>query len=176
MGRKELLGFTNGRFPGVESGYDIYRQSAQIPEVFQGRNVLRYELRFTSRLKRQFGSEIKALDLYNENFYIEIVNRWQNAYFEIRKLNRFKMDSIKIENVKGLLNQLALIGLEAVGGEQAVLEMLENERESGTLDRFQFKRFKDKLSTLTTNEKYFEPNDCILELDRKVSQAAKYYR
>ncbi len=150
MGRKELLGFTNGRFPGVESGYDIYRQSAQIPEVFQGRNVLRYELRFTSRLKQQFGSEIKALDLYNENFYIEIVNRWQNAYFEIRKLNRFKMDSIKIENVKGLLNQLALIGLETVGGEQAVIEMLENERESGTLDRFQFKRFKDKLSALTT--------------------------
>ncbi len=54
--------------------------------------------------------------------------------------------------------------------------MLENERESGTLDRFQFKRFKDKLSALTTNEKYFEPNDCILELDRTVRQAAKYYR
>ncbi len=176
MGRKELLGFTNGRFPGVESGYDIYRQSAQIPEVFQGRNVLRYELRFTSRLKQQFGSEIKALDLYNENFYIEIVNRWQKAYFEIRKLNRFKMDSIKIENVKGLLNQLALIGLETVGGEQAVIEMLENERESGTLDRFQFKRFKDKVTALTSNDKYIEPNDCTLELDRKVKQAAKYYR
>ncbi len=86
------------------------------------------------------------------------------------------MDSFKIENVKGLLNQLALIGLETVGGEQAVIEMLENERVSGTLDRFQFKRFKDKITALTTNEKYFEPNDCILELDRKVKQAAKYYR
>jgi len=39
-----------------------------------------------------------------------------------------------------------------------------------------FKRFKDKLSALTTNKKYFKPNDCILELDRKVRQAAKFYR
>ncbi len=161
---------------GSVKEYRDKRQSAQIPEVFQGRNVLRYELRFTSRLKQQFGSEIKALDLYNENFYIGIVNRWKNTYFEIRKLNRFKMDSFDFENVKGLFNQLALIGLETVGGEQAVIEMLENERESGTLNRFQFKRFKDKLSALTTNEKYFEPNDCIFELDRKVRQAAKYYR
>ncbi len=92
--------------------YRDKKQSVQIPEVFQGRNVLRYELRFTGRLKQQFGSEIKALDLYNENFYIGIVNRWKNAYSEIRKRSRFKMDSFDFENVKGLLNQLALIGLE----------------------------------------------------------------
>ena len=66
--------------------------------------------------------------------------------------------------------------LETVGGEQAVIEMLENKRESGDLGRVQFKRCKDKVNTLTTNKKYFEPNDCILELDRKVRQAAKYYR
>ncbi len=54
------------------------------------------------------------------------------------------MDSIKIENVKRFFNQLALIGLETVGGEQAVIEMLENERESGDLGRVQFKRCKDK--------------------------------
>ena len=66
--------------------YRDKKQSAQIPEVFQGRKVLRYELRFMRRLKQQFGSEIKALDLYNENFYIGIVNRWQSAYSSIRKL------------------------------------------------------------------------------------------
>ena len=86
------------------------------------------------------------------------------------------MDSFDFENVKGFVNQMFLMNIENMGGEQAAIEMLENKRESGDLGRVQFKRCKDKVNTLTTNDKYFEPNDCILELDRKVRQAAQYNR
>jgi len=44
------------------------------------------------------------------------------------------------------------------------------------LDRFKHKRFKDRIKGIVENPKYFEPNDSILELDKKVKQAAEYYR
>ncbi|MGE0018019.1 MAG: phage/plasmid replication protein, partial [Draconibacterium sp.] len=59
------------------------RQS--IPELYQNRNVLRFELRFLHRLTNQFNQpEITAGLLYDENFYRDLVKRWKNEYFNIQ--------------------------------------------------------------------------------------------
>jgi len=57
-----------------------------------------------------------------------------------------------------------------------VMNRLEQAKETGEMSDRNYYRCKSELNRLLENKKYFEPNECILELDRKVSQAAKYYR
>ncbi len=147
------------------------RQAENITEDFQGRNVLRYELRYTKRLKSQFQNEIKAYHLFDENFYIRVINQWAKEYFRINKQKKLKMDTIKMQGVKDLNDQMFLYALESMGGEQVLFEIFESERASGNLDRFKHKRFKDRIKRIVNNPKYFEPNDSILELDQKISDS-----
>ncbi len=91
---KNGLYYTNSRrsmiFYNKVKEYQDKKQANLIPDVYKNRNVLRYELRFTKRLKQQFSSEVKALDLYNEDFYIKVINRWLNSYFDIKKNQNFQ--------------------------------------------------------------------------------------
>jgi len=58
----------------------------RLPEIFDKRHVLRYELRFISRLPKQFNKAIvTAQDLYNEAFYIDMLQRWIDEYKMIQK-------------------------------------------------------------------------------------------
>ncbi|TVL97280.1 MAG: hypothetical protein CV087_22540 [Candidatus Brocadia sp. WS118] len=158
---------------------ELKRHQEPIPEVFQGRNVLRYELRFTKRLPEQLNEKkaVSVLKLYDENFYISVLEKWKSEYFKIQRLNRLKITgAIKMSSVREFVNQLALIGLTNIGGEAIALEMIENAKSNGELDKMQYKRFKDKIRELATNESYLELNEAIFELDSKVRQAVNYYR
>ena len=57
-----------------------------------------------------------------------------------------------------------------------VLSRLEQAKETGEMTDRTYYRCKSEFNRLLENKKYFKPNDCILELDRKVKQAARYYR
>lgn len=60
----------------------------QIPELYTGRNVLRYELRYKQRLPSVLGVPVvTGALLYDEAFYIKLLNRWRDNYKEIRKIN-----------------------------------------------------------------------------------------
>ena len=176
--KKQGLHYSNSRRAMVfyDKRKECFDKKQPIPEVFQGRNVLRYELRFTKRLSSQFKTTVKAVDLCNEDFYIGDIDKWQKEYFRISKQAKQRLDTQKVKGVKELSDQVVLKGLEAMGGKQVLFEIFENERASGNLDRFKHKRFKDKVNRIVSNPKYFEPNDCIVELDQKVRQAARYYR
>ncbi len=90
---KNGLYYTNARrwilFYDKVKDYQDKKLAHLIPDVYKDRNVLRYELRFTKRLKQQFSSEVKAADLYNEDFYINMIDRWLTTYFDIKKIKTF---------------------------------------------------------------------------------------
>ncbi len=81
-----------------------------------------------------------------------------------------------MKNAKELVNQLAIIGMQNIGGEKLVFDMIDDAKHRGELDKMQYKRLKDKVKELGSNEKYTEFNDAIFELDSKVRQAVSYYR
>lgn len=59
-----------------------------IPELYKGRNVLRYEQRYTRRLATQLKvNEVRAALLYDEAFYVALIQRWRDTYKEINKVN-----------------------------------------------------------------------------------------
>ena len=143
----------------------------EIPELFKGRNVLRYELRFMKNISVQFkGQTITAETLYSEPFYIEILNRWRESYFAISRNEGFKMkEDIDIHKPQDLLKHLAAIGIQQLGTGK-VLDMLDNSRQSGKLTKMQVHRLKAKVNEITSTPELVEPNDCIKELDKKVNR------
>ena len=148
-----------------------------LPDVFLKKNLLRYELRFKNRVKAQFKDTILARQLYQEDFYIKALDIWKAQYFAINRLHRLKMkDSVNIEGVKGLVNQLALIGLQQLGGEAALLEMVQQSRQSGQLAKMQAQRLKKKIKNLASTPEAIEENHCLEELDEKVKRQVRHYR
>ena len=73
---KELL-FYDKKLEGIKNGEII-------PLAWEGKNVLRYELRFLGRLLKQFNRSIlTAEDLYKDEVYIQIIDRWILEYKKI---------------------------------------------------------------------------------------------
>ena len=149
----------------------------EIPELFRGRNVLRYELRFMKNISVQFkGQTITAETLYSEPFYIEILDRWRESYFAISRNEGFKMkEDIDIHKPQDLLKHFAAIGIQQLGTGK-VLDMLDNSRQSGKLSKMQVHRLKAKINEITSTPELVEPNDCIKELDKKVNREVMCYR
>lgn len=160
-----------------DKGKEIKNKRTANAELFDGRNVLRFEQRYLSGVARQFGvNEFTAEMLANEQMYIKMLNALLNAYKEITKLNELEMNTDLIKGKKEL-NQAALICLiERFGGEVAVLEQLENARKMGKLTRKQFFDMKTMILSACNAPDLTTPSPQILELDEKMQGAIKFYR
>lgn len=155
--------------------YQDKKKANSIPEIFKERQVLRYELRFTKRLKQQFGTEIKAVDLYNENFFTHVVNRWLNSYNGIKKMKAFKNMDFNMKDIKDLREfALALSFMDELRL-KVIMNRLERAKETGEMNDRTYYRCKSEVNRLLENGKFFEPDDCLLELDHKVQEAANCY-
>lgn len=156
---------------------DCQRLKEPIPEVFEGRHVLRYELRYKKNLPSQLKRKaVTAQTLYSEIFYIEILNNWKKSYDSISRNEGYRMrDNIDIYKPKDLLRHFAAIGIQQLGTGQ-VINMLETSRQSGKLSKMQVHRLKNTVRQITSTPELVEPNDCIKELDKKIKRAVFSYR
>jgi hypothetical protein len=78
---KGLLIFYNKVKEQKDKGYVI-------PKLYQGKNALRYEQRYSQRLASTLNVEcVSGSMLYDEAFYINVVNRWRDSYKAINKIN-----------------------------------------------------------------------------------------
>jgi hypothetical protein len=157
---------------------EVRRKQERLPSVFEGLNLLRYEIQFRNRLKDVFKvPEIFAETLYDENFYIHALSLWKDAYFAIQKQGKLKFNREMLVgmNVKKLESSLAAIALRELG-EREVLAMIQAARRDGSLTKIQAARLRAKVRELATLPAIIEPSEAMLELDAKVKQAVQFYR
>ena len=157
---------------------EVRRKRERLPGVFEGLNVLRYEIQFRNRLKDVFKlHEIFAESLYNETFYIQALTMWKDSYFAIHKQGKLKFnpDMLKTLDVKKLESSLAAIALKELG-EREVLAMIQEARRDGSLTKIQAARLRAKVRELATLPAIIEPSEVMLELDAKVKRAVQFYR
>ena len=149
-----------------------------IPELYTNRNTIRYESRYKKRLTNVFNvNQIKGETLYNEEFYMKMVNKWRSSYKAIKKLNDI---SLNFEAMKGkkdfdLMGRLSLIN--QTGGELAMIEQINEAFKKNELTR----RQADELKRATREacqlkEGIMIQSDVITELDKKIEEACKFYR
>lgn len=174
---KRILTFYDKKAEGKRAGLVL-------PEIWEGRNVLRYEGRFTSRLPEQFNrAEVTAADLHEERFYIGIIDRWVKEFETIRKVNRVDINiNQAMRSVKDFSQIAERLLIEQLGGETAALELIEQNRLKGEYkNRTDIKRLKDRIKELgqpsTAGPDRAEPtSDLMAELSVKVRQAQQFYR
>ncbi len=154
---------------------DAQRHKETIPELFQKRNVLRYENRHTKRLRQQFKRPITASMLYDEEFYINLINRWKTGYFSIFKINE-KGLGLTMKGTKQLDKSLAFLGIQSIGGGEILFEEIKNRQLKGEIDKTQAMRLRKRVEELLSNPCIVKESEEIKELDKKVRQAVEYYR
>jgi hypothetical protein len=148
-----------------------------LPDVWTGQNVLRYELRFTSRLPQQFNiQEVTAKTLYDEQFYISLVRNWIDEYKAINKLNLINFKLTEMSSPKDFRKQLELIAVNAIGQEN-LMQMIDEMRAKRSFDKPEYySRLKKDLRELCKTPDLTTSSDMVAELDKKIEAVRQHYR
>lgn len=148
-----------------------------LPDVWSGQNVLRYEMRFTSRLPKQFKqSEITASTLYDEKFYMAIYNKWLAEYEAINKLHSINFNLSDMNSPKDFWKQLNLFAIDMIGQDK-IMQEIENLRHQKAFDRPEYySRLKREVADLCKTPEMTASSDLVKELDKKIKSLKRHYR
>lgn len=169
---------TGGRLCFYDKNREQKSHREPIPELYEGRNVLRYEQRYTNRIAQQFKvSEVTGAMLYDEAFYMALLNRWRDTYKAIQKINDVSLN-FQVMKTKQQLYRMGVLSLtEQAGGQLQMLEQINEAQKRGELSKKQAFDLRAVVNeACKINGGLTVPNEAIQELDKKVSEAVKFYR
>ena len=149
----------------------------KIPEVWTLKNVLRYEIRYRRRLNKQLKEpEIKAGTLYEEKFYIKLINRYVSDFKSIHKHSEINLDTENMSTPKDFWDQMALLMIDRIGQNGAV-DLVEELRAKDVLDKPEYySRLKKQIRDKSKKFSASDSTPLIEELESKVSALKRYYR
>lgn len=149
-----------------------------IPDLYRGRNVLRYEQRFTHRLASVLGvPTVTGATLYDERFYIAVLNRWRDTYNDIKKINDIQLKFASMKGKQGLYRCGVLALIEQFGGELAFLNQIAEAQKRGEVDRKQAHDLREAVKrACQEREGLTVKSEAVNELTKKVAEAVRFYR
>lgn len=149
-----------------------------IPEIYRDKNVLRYEQRYMGHLPKRLNVPSVTADmLYDERFYISLLNRWRDAYKDIRKINDVTPNFKVVKPGKYFQRFAILTTVEKYGGEEAMRALIDNARKRGDLTPVEAYRLREQIAkAYDVKAGFTTPSEAINELDKKISEAIRFYR
>ena len=147
-----------------------------IPQLYQNSDVMRLEARYKKDIPTYFNrASITVADLYNESFYMEVVNDWYKHYSRIEKLKKIKIDMQNVKGKKELKEMGVLALIEMEGGKLQFLQNLLERYKKGDLTKKQYYDFKAMVEDCSTNKLLTIDDELMIELNEKVKEAVKFY-
>jgi len=149
----------------------------QIPNEWKYKNALRFELRFMSRLPKQFNQQIvTANDLINDLFYQNLIQKWYDEYRAISKVNDFDLD---LENIKSPKDFKSMMYAEMIH-QKGLLQTLAIVDDLRAFDSFKkpeyYSRLRRDIKAIASSPKHSKPSPLILELNDKIESFVKCQR
>ncbi|HRZ42180.1 MAG TPA: hypothetical protein P5228_05705 [Bacteroidales bacterium] len=147
-----------------------------IPEVLIGQNLLRYELRFLNRLNKQLNNDVTGGQIIMEPFYIDLVNRWYTEYQQIHKIREINLNYRAMKTPGDFWKQgnqqwIKLIGIEAA------LQMVDQLKALQAFDNPEYySRLRNQIRKQFCQPDTTKELPFVVELDKKIKQALRYYR
>ena len=169
---------TGGRLAFYDKNREQKTKREPIPELYEGRNVLRYEQRYTKRIARQLNvSEVTGALLYDEAFYIDLLNRWRDTYRAIQKINDVVFNFANMKTRQQLYRMGVLSLIEQAGGQVEMLAQIAEAQKRGELTKKQAFDLRATIKDVCqVRNGLTAPNEAIKELDKKVMDAVRFYR
>lgn len=149
----------------------------KLPDVWSGQNVLRYEMRYTSRLPKQFNlPELRATTIADEKFYMNLIDRWQAEYEAINKIQTINFNLSAMNSPKDFIKQLAVSKINDIG-QSNVMQLVEDLRARNAFDKPEYySRLKKEIRELCKTPDLTTSSELVAELDKKIKGAKRYYR
>jgi hypothetical protein len=169
---------TGGRLAFYDKNREQKTKREPIPELYEGRNVLRYEQRYTQRIARQLNvSEVTGALLYDEAFYIGILNRWRDTYRAIQKVNDVNLN-FEVMKTKQQLYRMGVLSLiKQTGGQLAFIAKINEAQKRGELTKKQAFDLRAIVKDVCqVRNGLTAPNEAIKELNKKIDEAVRFYR
>lgn len=154
---------------------EVKSKRQDVEPLFANQNLLRYELRFTSHLERQFNvNKVSAGLLCDEKFYIDLGKRWRDLYLDISKISNQAAVIVPTTRTRGLIQTLASLKVNEIGGEN-ILRTIAEWQEEGHLTRKQASDLRAAIRDLVRKEMREGGNELIEELDKKIKIATRFF-
>lgn len=149
-----------------------------IPEMYAGRNVLRYEQRYNRRIAANLKvCKVTGAMLYDEGFYISLLNLWRDKYNAIQKINDVSLNFCEMRTKQQLYRMGVLSLIEKTGGQTQMLQQISEAQKRGELSKKQAYDLRQVVNDVCKARSGLTvPNEAIQELDAKIKNAVKYYR
>jgi len=147
--------------------YDKAKEAA-----VKGTNLLRYELRYKCRFKKQLKTDVIASMLYDETFYQSIVQNWFNEFQTIQKL---KNHSIILDNVTSPkeLKEATFANLLQKEGQSYVDRIIADVKATKCFkNRSDYTKAKNDFNNLLSGKRG-EQSDIMQELEAAIYYIAK---
>lgn len=154
------------------------RDGCKIPELYEGKNVLRYEIRFEHRLPKTLNvPKVEGGTLYDETFYISLVQMWHDYYKDIKKINDIDLNFGIMKGRKQLYRAGVLTLIEQRGGQLEFIEQINEAAKRHELTRKQAMDLRRAVNEVCKEKSdIVKPNTNIEELNKKVEEATKFFR
>lgn len=169
---------TGGRLAFYDKNQEQRTKREPIPELYEDRNVLRYEQRYTQRLAKQLGVAVVTGGLlYDETFYVGLLNRWRDSYINIQKINDvvYNFQAMKTRQQFYRMGVLSLV--EQAGGQIQMIAQISEAQKRGELTKKQAYDLRQTvIEVCKVREGLTVKSDAISELDKKVREAVMFYR
>ena len=169
---------TWGRLCFYDKNKEQRAKNEPIPELYKGRNVFRYEQRYLKRIAQHLNVEkVTGAMLYDEQFYIKVLNNWRDNYKSIQKINDVTLNFAEVKT-KQQLNKMGVLSLvELMGGQVKMIEQITNAQKRGELTKKQAFDLRQAIKdAYQLKEGITVKSDAIAELDKKIDEAIKFYR
>ena len=156
---------------------EVKSKHGVLPEIWKDKNVLRYEMRLNKRIDKQLNcKQVTAQSLFDENFYMKVVNRWFNEYQEIQKINDFDFNYKVMKTPNDVWTQLTALMIQKEGA-NFILELIETLKKKEVFERPEYySRLKKDLKKYTTNKDFTQESESIIELNKKMKSVKRFYR
>lgn len=169
---------TGGRLAFYDKNREQRAKREDVPELYKGKNVLRYEQRYTQRIARQLNvPEVTGSMLYDEAFYVGLLNRWRDTYKQIQKINDVVFNFANMKTRQQLYRMGVLSLIEQAGGQVEMLSQISEAQKRGELTKKQAFDLRATIKDVCqVRNGLTAPNEAIKELDKKVMEAVRFYR
>ncbi len=149
-----------------------------LPPLYRGRNVLRYEQRYMHRIHSRLKvPAVTGATLYDEAFYMAVLERFFKTYKAIKKINDIKPNFKIMKGRKDFQRMGVLSLIERLGGEIELTNQINEAQQRGELTSKQAYDLRNEVrKACEIKDGFTEPNEQITELDKKISEAVKFYR
>lgn len=157
---------------------ELRKNRETTPSEFYGSNILRYELRYMKKIANEFNCPTINLEkLSDKDFYLSLINNWENEYKLVRKRREASYFDYAIIKTKKQLREYALLKyIEIEGGLDKIVQQLNEAKIRGDLSRKQLFDLKSEFYQSNDKSILAKKSEIIIELDEKIENFAKIQR